>query len=124
MMKAAALVLVAMLGMQAGVLGAELEVDRTKLADKFWGLGGVSGGGATSRLLVDYKEPQRSQLLCVAVEHPVEQGRIGNDLAQIHVVAEGGTAGLPERTKQQAADIEEVDHQLPEFGADRFQRLA
>ena len=72
----------------------------------------------------DPVEPQRSQLLCVAVEHPVEQGRIGNDLAQIHVVAEGGTAGLPERTEQQAADIEEVDHQLPEFGADRFQRLA
>jgi hypothetical protein len=57
-MKAAAL---AMMAMQ--VSGADLEVDRTKLADKFWGLGGLSGGGATSRLLVDYKEPQRSQLL-------------------------------------------------------------
>ncbi len=57
-MKAAAL---AMMAMQAS--GADLEVDRTKLADKFWGLGGLSGGGATSRLLVDYKEPQRSQLL-------------------------------------------------------------
>ena len=40
-------------------------VDRTQLADKFWGLGGLSGGGATSRLLVDYLEPQRSQLLDV-----------------------------------------------------------
>jgi galactosylceramidase len=42
---------------------ADLPVDRTTLADKFWGLGGLSGGGATSRLLVDYKEPERSQLL-------------------------------------------------------------
>jgi galactosylceramidase len=38
-------------------------LDRTKLGDKFWGLGGLSGGGATSRLLIDYVEPQRSQLL-------------------------------------------------------------
>ncbi len=66
MMKAAALCLVATVTvtMQASpAFGADLEVDRTKLADKFWGLGGLSGGGATSRLLVDYKEPQRSQLL-------------------------------------------------------------
>jgi len=40
-----------------------LAISRTTLADKFWGIGGLSGGGATSRLLVDYKEPQRSQLL-------------------------------------------------------------
>ena len=51
------------LAMASPAFGADLEVDRTKLADKFWGLGGLSGGGATSRLLVDYKEPQRSQLL-------------------------------------------------------------
>jgi galactosylceramidase len=32
--------------------------------DKSWdGLGGLSGGGATTRLLVDYKEPQRSEIL-------------------------------------------------------------
>ena len=29
----------------------------------FDGIGGLSGGGATSRLLVDYKEPQRSEVL-------------------------------------------------------------
>ena len=27
------------------------------------GIGAISGGGATSRLLIDYPEPQRSQLL-------------------------------------------------------------
>ena len=30
---------------------------------RFWGLGGLSGGGATTRLLVDYPEPQRSEVL-------------------------------------------------------------
>ena len=29
----------------------------------FDGIGGISGGGATSRLLVNYKEPFRSQIL-------------------------------------------------------------
>ena len=30
---------------------------------EFHGIGGLSGGGATTRLLVDYKEPQRSDVL-------------------------------------------------------------
>lgn len=33
------------------------------LAHKFDGIGGLSGGGATSRLLVNYAEPYRSQIL-------------------------------------------------------------
>lgn len=32
-------------------------------AHKFDGIGGLSGGGATSRLLVNYAEPYRSQIL-------------------------------------------------------------
>ena len=38
-------------------------VDKTFLGLRFDGIGGLSGGGATSRLLVDYKEPERSQIL-------------------------------------------------------------
>ena len=38
-------------------------VDKTGVDKVFNGLGGLSGGGATSRLLVDYQEPQRSQVL-------------------------------------------------------------
>lgn len=38
-------------------------VDRRGASLQFDGIGGLSGGGATSRLLVDYKEPQRSQIL-------------------------------------------------------------
>ncbi|XP_060119037.1 galactocerebrosidase [Heteronotia binoei] len=37
--------------------------DAEGLAREFDGIGAVSGGGATSRLLVDYEEPYRSQIL-------------------------------------------------------------
>eukprot|EP00929_Paragymnodinium_shiwhaense_P043197 TRINITY_DN22249_c0_g1_i1.p1 TRINITY_DN22249_c0_g1~~TRINITY_DN22249_c0_g1_i1.p1 ORF type:complete len:857 (-),score=158.67 TRINITY_DN22249_c0_g1_i1:250-2820(-) len=40
-----------------------LSIDSSKFGRTFDGIGGLSGGGATSRLLVDYKEPQRSQIL-------------------------------------------------------------
>eukprot|EP01060_Flectonema_neradi_P019629 TRINITY_DN2686_c0_g1_i1.p1 TRINITY_DN2686_c0_g1~~TRINITY_DN2686_c0_g1_i1.p1 ORF type:complete len:815 (+),score=136.15 TRINITY_DN2686_c0_g1_i1:200-2644(+) len=39
------------------------KVDASGVDKIFWGIGGLSGGGATSRLLVDYQEPQRSQVL-------------------------------------------------------------
>ncbi|MCJ8743896.1 hypothetical protein PDJAM_G00099610 [Pangasius djambal] len=37
--------------------------DRIGLGRRFDGIGGLSGGGATSRLLINYKEPYRSQIL-------------------------------------------------------------
>nr|QFF91248.1 galactosylceramidase 2 isoform 2 [Potamotrygon motoro] len=37
--------------------------DRAGLGPEFDGIGGLSGGGATSRLLVNYQEPYRSQIL-------------------------------------------------------------
>ena len=37
--------------------------DQGCLGRKFDGIGGLSGGGATSRLLVNYQEPYRSQIL-------------------------------------------------------------
>ncbi|XP_066533391.1 galactocerebrosidase isoform X2 [Hoplias malabaricus] len=37
--------------------------DRYGLGRRFDGVGGLSGGGATSRLLINYKEPYRSQIL-------------------------------------------------------------
>ncbi|MFE0463234.1 RICIN domain-containing protein [Kitasatospora sp. NPDC058965] len=38
-------------------------IDGTATGRTFDGMGAISGGGATSRLLVDYPEPQRSQIL-------------------------------------------------------------
>mmetsp|Transcript_100821 Transcript_100821/g.291519 ORF Transcript_100821/g.291519 Transcript_100821/m.291519 type:complete len:867 (-) Transcript_100821:147-2747(-) len=40
-----------------------IEIDTSKYGQTFDGIGGLSGGGATSRLLVDYPEPQRSDIL-------------------------------------------------------------
>ena len=37
--------------------------DASGLGRRFDGIGGLSGGGATSRLLVNYQEPYRSQIL-------------------------------------------------------------
>ena len=40
-----------------------LAIDRAQTSKTFDGLGGLSGGGATSRLLVDYPSAQRDQIL-------------------------------------------------------------
>lgn len=41
----------------------ELLLNASELGETFDGIGAISGGGATSRLLIDYVEPQRSQIL-------------------------------------------------------------
>ncbi|XP_072130612.1 galactocerebrosidase isoform X1 [Mobula birostris] len=45
-----------------GAAGYVLD-DQAGLGPEFDGIGGLSGGGATSRLLVNYQEPYRSQIL-------------------------------------------------------------
>jgi len=60
-MAAALLLAAALLG--GSVSAEELLLDRSEGGQPFYGVGGLSGGGATSRLLVDYVEPQRSQIL-------------------------------------------------------------
>ena len=49
----------------AGTLRAEqtISIDGKREGRRFDGIGAVSGGGATSRLLIEYPEPQRSQIL-------------------------------------------------------------
>lgn len=47
----------------ASVGWAQLSVDRSLLGNTFDGIGGLSGGGATSVLLPNYAEPSRSQIL-------------------------------------------------------------
>ena len=42
---------------------SSLSIDPRGASLPFDGIGGLSGGGATSRLLVDYNETQRSQIL-------------------------------------------------------------
>jgi galactosylceramidase len=43
--------------------GKLLTIDRTNPGLTFDGIGAISGGGATSRLLIDYDEPARSEVL-------------------------------------------------------------
>ena len=45
------------------VIGQTIKVDGKAGGKRFDGIGAVSGGGATSVLLKDYPEPQRSQIL-------------------------------------------------------------
>ena len=45
------------------VHAASYAISATPLGRMFEGVGGLSGGGATSRLLPDYIEPQRSDIL-------------------------------------------------------------
>ena len=40
-----------------------LTIDVSKVGQKFHGVGGLSGGGATTRLLIDYPVQQREQIL-------------------------------------------------------------
>ena len=60
MAKRSCLLALALLG---AALADDLAVDRSGAAETYDGIGGLSGGGATTRLLVDYVEPQRSQIL-------------------------------------------------------------
>jgi len=46
-----------------GAIATTLTIDGTKGGRTFDGIGAISGGGGNSRLLFDYPEPQRSQIL-------------------------------------------------------------
>jgi hypothetical protein len=48
---------------QAATVSTSITVDGTQPGRVFDGVGAISGGGGNSRLLIDYPEPQRSQLL-------------------------------------------------------------
>ena len=50
-------------GAEASVPVTLATLDGSKIGRTFDGVGAISGGGGNSRLLIDYKEPQRSQIL-------------------------------------------------------------
>lgn len=52
-----------LVGLSSQVLGQTININGTGPGRTFDGVGGVSGGGATSVLLMSYVEPQRSQIL-------------------------------------------------------------
>ena len=75
------------------VTSVEVNVDFSQLGPTFDGLGGLSGGGGTSRLLYDYSEPQRSEVLD-ALFLPRQGGSL-----QILKVEIGGDAASTEATE-------------------------
>src|ERR1700759_5497946 len=59
----AALTAVALAGPVTAEAATTVTVDGTHGGRTFDGIGAISGGGGNSRLLIDYPEPQRSQIL-------------------------------------------------------------
>lgn len=57
------LLLMCSASLASGESSIRLLVDGTQPGRVFEGIGATSGGGATSRLLIDYPEPQRAQIL-------------------------------------------------------------
>jgi Glycosyl hydrolase family 59/Galactocerebrosidase, C-terminal lectin domain len=54
---------IALLGAAFAGTGTSIVIDGTQAGPTFQGVGAISGGGGNSRLLIDYPEPQRSQIL-------------------------------------------------------------
>jgi galactosylceramidase len=85
--------------------GAPIVLDPIDRARSFEGVGGISGGGATSRLLIDYPEPKYSQLLdilytpqnaaafsTIKVEIPADSDTTcGSEVAHRHDRDDGGS---------------------------------
>src|SRR3954462_14132643 len=59
----AAVTAVALAGPTTAEAAATITIDGTHSRRTFDGIGAISGGGGNSRLLIDYPEPQRSQVL-------------------------------------------------------------
>lgn len=50
-------------GVHASAAANTILLTDADVAQTFYGIGAISGGGATGRLLFDYPEPQRSQIM-------------------------------------------------------------
>src|ERR1700679_3078859 len=58
-----ALCLAALTPITAQTTSPPISIDASSPGRTFQGIGAISGGGGNSRLLIDYPEPQRSQIL-------------------------------------------------------------
>ena len=80
-------------------------ISDTNIARPFYGIGAISGGGATSRTLFDYPEPHRSQILDLlftpGVGAALQAQKVeiaadadttcGSEVTHIHDIADGGS---------------------------------
>lgn len=87
-----------------------LSIDGRKEGRRFDGIGAVSGGGGTSRLLIEYPEPQRSQILDYLFKP-----NFGASLQVLYVEIGSDKNGTQGSEPSHARSREELDNPRPEY---------
>lgn len=87
-----------------------ITIDGGKEGRRFDGIGAVSGGGATSRFLIEYPEPQRSEILDYLFTPD-----FGASLQVLYVEAGSDMNGTQGSEPAHARSREELDHPRPEY---------
>jgi galactosylceramidase len=87
-----------------------ITLDGTREGRTFEGIGAVSGGGATSRFLIEYPEPQRSQILDYLFKP-----NFGAALQVLYVEMGSDKNGTQGSEPSHARSREELDHPKPEY---------
>ncbi|MGA2496290.1 MAG: galactosylceramidase [Tepidisphaeraceae bacterium] len=87
-----------------------ISIDGKREGRRFDGIGAVSGGGATSRLLIEYPEPQRSQILDYLFKP-----NFGASLQVLYVEIGSDLNGTQGSEPSHARSREEMDHPKPEY---------
>ena len=90
-----------------------IAIDGQREGRRFDGIGAVSGGGATSRLLIEYPEPQRSEILDYLFKP-----NFGAALQVLYVEMGSDKNGTQGAEPSHARSRQELDHPQPEY----FQR--
>src|SRR5262245_13174159 len=89
---------------QAGVPVALAKLDGSSVGGTFDGVGAISGGGGNSRLLIDYPEPERSQVLDALFKPGVGASL---QMFKVEIGADtNSTAGSGSRVVTRARDID------------------
>ena len=89
-----------------------ITIDGRLAGRQFDGIGAVSGGGATSRFLIEYPEPQRSQILDYLFKP-----NFGASLQVLYVEIGSDKNGTQGSEPAHARSREELDHPQPEYFA-------
>ena len=96
-----------------------ITIDGTREGRQFDGIGAVSGGGATSRFLIEYPEPQRSQILDYLFKP-----NFGASLQVLYVEIGSDKNGTQGSEPSHARSREELDHPKPEYFRARLRVVA
>lgn len=96
----------------AGLAWADqvISIDGQRAGRRFDGIGAVSGGGATSRLLIEYPEPQRSQILDYLFKP-----NFGAALQVLYVEVGSDKNGTQGAEPSHARSRDELDNPKPEY---------